>query len=64
MVRMIKMMHDSQLGRTHGGNWKEAKVGFFQPDSQSHVKPSNSVEERWHVPFPQYTKSHGLKTSA
>jgi len=57
-------MHDSQLGRTHGGNWKEPRLGFIQPDSQSHLKPSKSVGERWHVPFPQYTISHRLKISA
>jgi len=40
------MMHDSQLGRAHGGNWKEPMLGFFQPESQSHLKPSKSEEER------------------
>jgi len=42
----------------HGGNSTEPILGFFQPDSQSHVKPSNSEEEGRHVPFPQYTKPH------
>ena len=48
----------------HGGNSIEPMLGFFQPDSQSHVKPSNSAEESWHVPFPQYTKSHIFNKSS
>lgn len=57
------MIDDSQLGRTHGGNSKVPKLGFFQPESQSHEK-RNPLEVGWHVPFPQYTKPHTLIKSS